>query len=896
MAASVLQTTEELVKDIQEDFLTCTICIERYERPKILPCHHTFCEKCLVTDVKKSDGSFDCPTCRMPCKLPDDGIEGLENNFFMNSLLEKMQKTPTESHEIREHPIKCEICDEGDITHICIDCLLQKFCESCAKMHRKARISSKHTILTLEKYKEKRSKNPSAVLPISHCNIHKENPAKFFCDTCQVPICSECTVIEHPNKSHDYKYLNDVAAEYSAKLSENVRQLKEKADKIDESKRAAIKILEFYNDKPKAEKAKIRAKAADLINKITVEENALKAEVTEEYDVRIKNQEIHNDDLHFRYSRLVSMINYLEFISQYENATQLMSSEDRVKQCILELEGLEQKPDIDHGEVEFVPAAETDSLVGELINMANESNVADPQNRGRTTTLKNAVTVADPRKVIKTESKTLGNNIEIDALTDSVPKLLHANFLICRICFEQFSNPKILPCHHTFCEKCLRKENSNKLDCPSCKESCQLTDDGVSGLPNNTYLQSLSAKVPQSAKEYVVLNGKCSICNKVTATHVCIWRQIDLCCSECSKIVKNITKKTLATDECVLTIQEYKKFRSDDPTKVQTMSYCKSHKGYLINLYCNTCKSPICSACTESVHPKEKHRINFLKNVSDDYRKGLVESIRNLNKQATVARERKREGKLLQNNFEMKCGDRVRSISRKAKTMHEKVKLEETTILEDLEKKYSVKVKKTQSDIDELQIKYGKLVSMVSYIEMMRHHKNAAELMAAKRNLNQKIDELLEMDNTSVVQKIIVEFQPCDDGRRGDLVGVLRSDVCITQCTVDGVPQRLIKGQSVDLLITTRDHRGKAVNPNQKVKVTLTLPDGSYKDVKVTENGDGTHTVTVHGEVIGDYKVSISVSGQAIPGSPFDFRVLIPLVKTLGKKERKTGASTTLEV
>ncbi|XP_070549275.1 tripartite motif-containing protein 2-like [Ptychodera flava] len=580
------------------------------------------------------------------------------------------------------------------------------------------------------------------------------------------------------------------------------------------------------------------------------------------------------------------MINYLEFVSQHENATQLMSSEGRVTDCIRELEGLEKKPDIDHGEVEFVPAAETDSLVGELINMANESNVADPQNRGRTTTLKNAVTV------ISTDSKTLGNNIEIDALTDSVPKLLHSNFLICRVCFEQFSNPKILPCHHTFCEKCLhslRKKDSNRLDCPSCKESCQLTDDGVSGLPNNTYLQSLSAKVPQSAKEYVVLNGKCSICNKVKATHVCIWRQIDLCCSECSKIVKNITKKTLATDECVLTIEEYKKFRSDDQTKVQTMSYCKSHKGYLINLYCNTCKSPICSACTESVHPKEKHTINFLKNVSDDYRKGLVESIRNLNKQATVARERKNEGKLLQNNFEMKCGDRVRSISRKAKTMHEKVKLEETTILEDLEKKYIVKVKKTQSDIDELQIKYGKLVSMVSYIEMMRHHKNAAELMAAKRNLNKKIDELLEMDNTSVVEKIIVEFQPCDDGRRGDLVGVLRSDVCITQCTVDGVPQRLIKGQNVDLLITTRDHRGKAVNPNQKVKVTLTLPDGSYKDVKVTEKGDGTHTVTVHGEVVGDYKVSISVSGQAIPGSPFDFRVLIPLVKTLGKNGKEDG-------
>ncbi|XP_070549260.1 tripartite motif-containing protein 2-like [Ptychodera flava] len=352
-----------------------------------------------------------------------------------------------------------------------------------------------------------------------------------------------------------------------------------------------------------------------------------------------------------------------------------MSSEESVTECIRELEGLEQKPDIDHGEVDFVPAAKTESLVGELINITNESSVADPENKGPAATSKINVTVVNSRNVLKTEN---------------------------------------------------------------------------------------------------------------------------------------------------------------------------------------------------------------------DYRKRLVELIQILNKQATIARERRKEGELLHNKFEMKCEDTVRNISRKTKTTHEKVKSEETTLLEDLEKKYIIKVTEIQSDIDELQMKCGKLVSMISYIEMRTlHHKDAAELMAVTTNLNQNIKELLQMEDAYVIQKEIIEFQPCDDGKRGDLVGILRSDVCITKCTVDGVPQRLIKGQSVHLLITTRDRRGKAVNPNQKVKVTLTLPDGSCKDVRVTENVDGTHTVTVRGEVIGDYKVSISLSAQAIPGSPFDVRVLMPLVKTLGKKGKE---------
>ncbi|XP_070547941.1 E3 ubiquitin-protein ligase TRIM71-like [Ptychodera flava] len=171
---------------------------------------------------------------------------------------------------------------------------------------------------------------------------------------------------------------------------------------------------------------------------------------------------------------------------------------------------------------------------------------------------------------------------------------------------------------------------------------------------------------------------------------------------------------------------------------------------------------------------------------------------------------------------------------------------------------------------------------MVSYIEMLRHHKNAADLVTAKKSVTQRIEELLRIDSKAVIQQNIVEFKPYNEIKKRELIGHILYYPCITQCTVDTVPHRLIKGQRVDFVIAMKDRRGEVVNTKQKVKVTLTSPDGSCKDVTVTENGDGTHTVTVHGEMVGDYKVSISVSGQAIPGSPFDFRVLIPLVRTFG--------------
>ena len=30
-----------------DDQLTCSVCLEQYTNPKVLPCHHSFCLKCI---------------------------------------------------------------------------------------------------------------------------------------------------------------------------------------------------------------------------------------------------------------------------------------------------------------------------------------------------------------------------------------------------------------------------------------------------------------------------------------------------------------------------------------------------------------------------------------------------------------------------------------------------------------------------------------------------------------------------------------------------------------------------------------------------------------------------------------------------------------------------------
>ena len=52
--------------------------------------------------------------------------------------------------------------------------------------------------------------------------------------------------------------------------------------------------------------------------------------------------------------------------------------------------------------------------------------------------------------------------------------------LECAVCLEEFKEPKVLPCLHSFCKICLegllaRQGKAWKLNCPSCRISVEVS-------------------------------------------------------------------------------------------------------------------------------------------------------------------------------------------------------------------------------------------------------------------------------------------------------------------------------------------------------------------------------------------------------------------------------------
>ena len=86
--------------------LSCPVCYEYLDDPKILTCGHTICKKCL-DDIYRSELSREltCPMCRHVTPVPRGKISKLPTNITVKSLVEDL-KSATQSDLEKKAEIK----------------------------------------------------------------------------------------------------------------------------------------------------------------------------------------------------------------------------------------------------------------------------------------------------------------------------------------------------------------------------------------------------------------------------------------------------------------------------------------------------------------------------------------------------------------------------------------------------------------------------------------------------------------------------------------------------------------------------------------------------------------------------------------------------------------------
>ncbi|XP_078585447.1 E3 ubiquitin-protein ligase TRIM56-like [Branchiostoma floridae x Branchiostoma japonicum] len=219
-------------RDIHDEFLVCKVCLGEFQQPKMLPCLHTFCQACLERILEQRPAlSLSCPICRQRVPLPQNGVQGLKNNFVvvkLRDLVQSPSKGRSEYTVREDDSVPCTACDSG--TYLarcyCVQCK-DYLCHVCTDAHRRVKTARSHKVVPIHELRSAAIASELRAIETSKCESHNE-VNKFYCDTCRLVICLHCIVTQH--KDHRYVEIQKAADRERAHIEKKLSQVVKAVD------------------------------------------------------------------------------------------------------------------------------------------------------------------------------------------------------------------------------------------------------------------------------------------------------------------------------------------------------------------------------------------------------------------------------------------------------------------------------------------------------------------------------------------------------------------------------------------------------------------------------------------------------------------------------------------
>ncbi|XP_033119310.1 uncharacterized protein LOC117118739 [Anneissia japonica] len=333
----------QFLEDVDEKVLECTICFSRLQNPKSLNCLHSFCFECLENWVKVK-GILTCPTCSKSYPFPEGGLQKLPPNTFINNLLETIEQLPERDQK------KC-VCKKGKSEYYCQECR-QYLCSACSDHHKDFRLFANHKLHSVENL---RSMSPTqkALLHTPQCLLHTK-PLEFYCTSCKIPICVNCTIMNHKEWEGKHKPISISEAfqtfkETSATLEEAAQQCKNKLQdclkvviendtKLGQSKDTCLRDIDMH--------------VQVMIRKMEENGDKIKIEVETIYKQKKKANDVQIDELKATISYINTKLSFLNQLLKSDEATAMQSSETVITALKDRIKVL-PKTESDDGEMKF---------------------------------------------------------------------------------------------------------------------------------------------------------------------------------------------------------------------------------------------------------------------------------------------------------------------------------------------------------------------------------------------------------------------------------------------------------------------------------------------------------------------------------------------------------------
>ena len=452
----------------------------------------------------------------------------------------------------------------------------------------------------------------------------------------------------------------------------------------------------------------------------------------------------------------------------------------------------------------------------------------------------------------------------------------------CTVCMTTFTEPKILPCLHSFCLHCLDGilRTSGRHDiiaCPECRKEVEVPSSGnLKDLPTNFRINSLLHVL--AIKECHTAGVKCGNCDKSSRHSSYCFQCCAFWCDECI-IAHNLIKAN--KEHRVLALKDFEDQDIEDVLKRPVFCQQKHHEKEELKFFCNNCDVAICNLCVATIH--DGHAKIVLEEAASQRKiqvKSAIETQKkNIEHKKNVIADLERQCK----QIEARGNAVKRDIHKFAENMISLIETKKNEMLNKADKQIRESLGCVRTQQCEVNRRVKLLETAVEKTETLLKRCTNAEITQLDKSLNTVLPEEARdvgkqaaADLEGLRQFRFKENKTLLDSLNSDGIGTFQTFVtntCAHQSTAEGegISEASV-GLELNFLLTTRNAEGEqCYNESDCVTVEIKNQRGHdcATEVRLKDEKDGSYKVRYFLKDTGKCQVSVKINEEHIRGSPF---------------------------
>ena len=459
----------------------------------------------------------------------------------------------------------------------------------------------------------------------------------------------------------------------------------------------------------------------------------------------------------------------------------------------------------------------------------------------------------------------------------------------CPVCYNRFTNPKQLPCLHSFCLHCLQRIQAtsgirDSILCPECRRNFTIHGNGdLNTLPTNFRLNSLLDALPVT--ECKRSGVKCGNCDKRRQESAYCFNCCSFWCEDCLPLHNRI--KTFREHHALA----LKDFGDEDFENIfKQPTFCAKHEKKELELFCRVCKIAICNSCALIDH--EGHAKIALDDAAKEQRLRINSAIESKKRkfQKKVTRIVK-----LGENFTQVQEDAAKvkgNIEQFTDKLMAAIEAKKNKILDETEKKVKQRLKRLADKSQEIEEEMKRDKTAIEKCDKILKRSTNAQIMQLNEFLEQLFREESEQEDTvdlngeSVIDFDFEKNEELFNYVHAEQLGFWKRKPKPNKSTVEvkGISEGTV-GLLAEIVVITRNIMGEQVyDRNNRVTMEIRNHEGHDCSTKpqIHDNKDGSYRISYFAKETGTCQASVKVDGQHVRGSPFktEFkpRLFIPVL------------------